>query len=197
MALDASLPTVINSPSAWIGKDMLNNQDAWLFKLSTEDITELENAAHHYLSLDRDIGEISAADFPLTRFAKHLQSLQHKLLHGNGIEVIRGLPIEAYTQEFAATIFCGLGAHLGSARSQNAAGHILGHVRDTGASSADLNTRIYQTAERQSFHTDSADVVGLLCIRQARQGGKSLLVSADSIYNKMRSTMPGLIREAI
>ena len=44
----------------------------------------------------------------------------------------RGLPVATYSQEFAATIFCGVGAHLGSARSQNAMGHILGHVRDTG-----------------------------------------------------------------
>mgnify|MGYP003676150441 FL=1 len=107
--------------------------------------------------------------------------------------MLRGLPVEQYEQQFAATIFCGIGAHLGSARSQNAQGHILGHVRNTGASSSDPNARIYQTAERQSFHTDSADVVGLLCLRVAKQGGESLLVSAESIYNRMRELRPDLL----
>ena len=148
---------------------MANNAGAWLYHLTPEDTADLENAARHYLSLQRDIGEITAADFPLAIFAGALKSLQQKLLHGNGIEVLRGLPVANYTQEFAATIFCGIGAHIGSARSQNAAGHILGHVRDVGASSTDPNTRIYQTAERQTFHTDSADVVGLLCIREAKK----------------------------
>ena len=94
----------------------------------------------------------------------------------------------------AATIFCGLGSHLGSARSQNAQGHILGHVRDLGRDASDPSTRIYQTSERQTFHTDSADVVGLLCIREAKEGGKSLLVSAVSIFNRMLETRPDLVR---
>ena len=195
MPLDTSLPSEITGPAAWTGAQMMDDQDAWLLNLSREDIAELEAAAQHYLSLGRDIGEISAADFPLEGFSKHLNQLQKKLLHGNGVEVLRGLPIENYTQEFAATIFCGIGAYIGSARSQNAAGHILGHVRDTGANSNDTHTRIYQTSERQSFHTDSADVVGLLCIRGAKQGGMSLLVSALSIYNKMRAQRPDLLEK--
>jgi len=66
-------------------------------------------------------------------------------------------------------------------------------VRDTGATSRDPKTRIYQTAERQSFHTDSADIVGLLCLRDAKEGGDSLLVSALSIYNRMRAERPDLL----
>src|SRR5690606_32829032 len=129
----------------------------------------------------------------LERFGAHLAALREKLLHGIGFEVLRGLPVDRYDALTAATIFCGIGAHIGSARSQNAQGHILGHVRDTGASSRDPNTRIYQTSERQSFHTDSADVVGLLCLREAKEGGDSLLVSALSLYNRMRAERPDLL----
>jgi hypothetical protein len=71
-------------------------------------------------------------------------------------------------------------------------GHILGHVRDIGADANNPNTRIYQTAERQTFHTDSSDVVGLLCIREAMEGGESLLVSTAAIYNEMIRTRPDL-----
>jgi len=172
---------------------MQDRVDEWLIRLSDAEVADLERAAEHYLSLGRDIGEITAADFPLASFDTHLQALSHKLLHGIGFEVLRGMPVESYDRQLAATIFCGIGAHIGSARPQNAAGHILGHVRNTGASSADTNTRIYQTAERQSFHTDSADVVGLLCLRNARVGGDSLLVSALSIYNRMRAECPELL----
>ncbi|MCX7202821.1 MAG: TauD/TfdA family dioxygenase, partial [Burkholderiales bacterium] len=189
----SDLPNRLTGPAAWLGHDMARHEDRWLYQLSAEEIAELEQAARHYLSLGRDVGEISAADFPLGSFASHLQALQAKLLQGNGIEVLRGLPVADYSQQFAATVFCGIGAHLGSARSQNAAGHILGHVRDLGASSKDPNTRIYQTSERQTFHTDSADVVGLLCLREAQSGGRSLLVSAETIYNRMRELRPDLL----
>lgn len=187
------LPERITGPAAWLGEDMQHRSDEWLVHLTDADIADLERAAEHYLSLDRDVGEITAADFPLSSFGAHVGALKEKLLYGIGFEVLRGLPVEDYDQELAATIFCGVGSHIGSARSQNAQGHILGHVRDTGASSKDTSTRIYQTAERQSFHTDSADVVGLLCLRDAREGGDSLLVSALSIYNRMRAERPDLL----
>jgi alpha-ketoglutarate-dependent taurine dioxygenase len=116
-----------------------------------------------------------------------------KLIHGVGVAVLRGLDITDLSRAQDAAIFCGIGAHLGLARSQNAAGHILGHVRDTGADAKDANTRIYQTAARQTFHTDSADVVGLLCLQDAQEGGLSLLVSAVSIYNRMRAERPDLL----
>src|SRR6185503_19044523 len=82
----------------------------------------------------------------------------------------------------SALAFYGLGVHLGRALSQNAQGHLLGHVRDQGLSSTDPNVRIYQTRERQTFHTDSADLVGLLCLQRARRGGASALVSV--IYQR-------------
>ena len=63
-----------------------------------------------------------------------------------------------------------------------------------GPTARDANTRIYQTAERQSFHTDSADVVGLLCLREAMEGGDSLLVSAVTIFNRMLEARPDLAK---
>ena len=187
------LPQIITGPAAWLGRDVAERADEWIVHLSDEDVTDLERAADHYLALDRDVGEITPEAFPLEAFGSHLRELKEELLHGIGFEVIRGLPVESYDQLYAATVFCGIGAHLGSARSQNAQGHILGHVRDTGASSKNPETRIYQTAERQSFHTDSADIVGLLCLQDAREGGESLLVSAVSIYNRMMSERPDLL----
>ena len=190
--MTAPLPPTFTGPSAWVGRDMAQRSD-WLVQLDSAQIAELEAAAAHYLSLGRDVGEISAQDFPLPTFAQDLQRLSHTLLHGAGFEVLRGLPVAQYSQETAATIFCGLGAHLGRARSQNAAGHILGHVRNIGADARDPNTRIYQTADRQTFHTDSADVVGLLCLQDAQSGGMSLLVSVETIANRMAELRPDLL----
>ena len=187
------LPEKIEGASAWMGSDMAADESLWLHHLSPEEIADLENAARGFLSLGRDVGEITRQDFALSIFTEATSQLLTTLLHGAGVKVFRGLPVERYDLRFAATIFCGIGAHLGSARSQNAQGHVLGHVRDIGADPNDPNARIYQTSERQSFHTDSADIVGLLCIREAKEGGRSLLVSAESIYNRMRQDRPDLL----
>ena len=185
-------PGKIDIPSAWLGAEMKAHPERWLVSLGRSEIAELEHAAESYLGRSRKIADITKDSFPLPQLGAHLEELKTKLLTGLGFELIRGLPVANYSQEFAATIFCGVGAHLGSARSQNAAGHILGHVRDIGADARDPNVRIYQTSERQTFHTDSSDVVGLLCIREAMEGGDSLLVSTSTIYNEMHARRPDL-----
>jgi len=193
MSILDKIPERIDGPSAWIGSQMAADPDRWMVDLTPDALADLHQAAAHFLSLGKDIGEINAADFPLTVLALQLLALRERLIHGIGVAVLRGLDVTALSREMSAAIFCGIGAHLGSARSQNAAGHILGHVRDTGADAQDTNTRIYQTSQRQTFHTDSADVVGLICLRDAQEGGESLLVSAVSIYNRMRAERPDLL----
>ena len=60
-------------------------------------------------------------------------------------------------------------------------------------SSSDPNVRIYQTNERQGYHTDSCDIVGLLCLQTAKAGGLSSLVSSVTIFNEMRRQRPDLL----
>jgi len=178
---------------AWLGSELQKKPDLWESHLSLKFISDIEQAANYFLSLDIDLSEINRDSFPLKVFDGYLSELALKLLDGIGFEVIKGLPVKRYSPEMIATIFFGIGAHLGDARSQNADGHLLGHVRDIGANSNDQNTRIYQTAQRQTFHTDSADVVGLICINDAKKGGDSLLVSAVTIFNHMVELRPDLV----
>jgi hypothetical protein len=178
---------------AWLGSELQKKPDLWESHLSLKFISDIEQAANYFLSLDIDLSEINRDSFPLKVFDGYLSELALKLLDGIGFEVIKGLPVKRYSPEMIATIFFGIGAHLGDARSQNADGHLLGHVRDIGANSNDQNTRIYQTSQRQTFHTDSADVVGLICINDAKKGGDSLLVSAVTIFNHMVELRPDLV----
>jgi len=114
-------------------------------------------------------------------------------MNGRGFVLIKGLPVERWTRREAAIAFLVIGVHLGNLRMQNAEGHLLGHVRDLGRSSEDPNTRIYQTRERQTFNTDSCDVVGLMCLQTAKFGGLSSLVSSTTIFNEMRRRRPDLL----
>ena len=115
------------------------------------------------------------------------------MLNGRGFVLIRGLPVEERPIAESATAYWGIGTYFGNARSQNAKGHVLGHVRDLGLSSKDPNVRIYQTTERQNFHTDSCDIVALLCLKTAKSGGLSSLTSSMSVYNVMAQRHPDLV----
>ena len=166
--------------------------DHWIHVLTDAEVAEIEAAASGYLAKGGDLGAMTADAFPLPTLGPKLLEMRHELLHGIGFRLVRGLPVEGYPIEMSAAIFCGLGAHLGSARSQNARGHILGHVKDVGGDLNDPKVRIYQTTKRQTFHTDSTDVVGLLCLKEAMEGGDSLLVSTLTLYNEMQARHPDL-----
>jgi hypothetical protein len=66
-------------------------------------------------------------------------------------------------------------------------------VIDLGCDAADPAVRLYQTNERQGYHTDSADVVALLCLQPALTGGQSSLVSCTTIHDSMWERCPALL----
>lgn len=186
-----ALPPPVTGPSAWIGAE-LRERDDWIHHFSAAELAELEKAAA--ATRGRDIADLRKADFPLPTLGPVLAGLLDEILNGRGFVLLRGLKVEGRPIEEAARLYWGIGMHLGTPRSQNAKGHVLGHVRDLGFATDDPNVRTYQTTERQHYHTDSCDIVGLLCLKTAKAGGFSSLVSSMSIYNEMRRRRPDLLR---
>ena len=168
-------------------------RDEWTLRLDPADIKALEDSMRPLAERGIAIADITPELFPVPSMAERIQGLQRDLLHGRGFALIHGLPMERYSEHEASIIFFGLGSHLGHARSQNAQGDVLGHVRDMGMSSTDPNARVYQTRERQTFHADSSDVVALMCLHNARSGGDSMVVSGVTIFNEMRERRPDLL----
>jgi hypothetical protein len=189
------LPPEQTGPAAWYGPEMLRRSD-WLMPLAPSDVAEIEAAAAPLVARAADIAGLTAADFPLPTLGPRLRRrVQDEVLDGRGFLMLRGLPVERWSMREAATAYWGLGAHIGYAVTQNAKGHVLGHVRDLGLSADDPNVRVYQTTARQNFHTDSCDIVALLCLRPARKGGLSCIVSSAAIYNAMLVERPDLVSE--
>jgi hypothetical protein len=193
---DTTLPPEIGDASAWYGSDLVGRTD-WIERLSESEIAEVESATKQLAELAKsyvDLTSINTGDFPLPTLGPRLRRLLEEVLSGRGFVLIRTMPVERWTKREAAIAFIGIGVHLGLLRMQNAGGHLLGHVKDLGRSSMDPHARIYQTRERQTHHTDSCDVVGLLCLRAAKSGGLSNLVSSTTIFNEMRRRRPDLLR---
>jgi len=187
---------LVEAASAWTGAVLRADPAAWTYTLSSQEITEIEAATVEAMSRGLDIAEISRGNFPLPRFGHTLDALRREILKGRGFVLIRGLPVIDKPIRQNAISYCGIGSYFGNMCSQNAKGHLLGHVRDLGGPTtlADPTVRAYHTAERQMFHTDGSDIVGLLCLRQARVGGLSSIVSSMSLYNRMATERPDLLR---
>jgi hypothetical protein len=184
---------ILEGPAAWRGAELARGE-TWIHRFSSEELAELERALAAVRGLPRPVLDVTRENFVLPALASTLARVKHELLRGRGFILFRGLPAERYSLTELATLFWGLGTHLGTAVSQNGQGHVLGHVRDLGYDANNPSTRLYQTNQRQGYHTDSADIVGLLCIRPAMRGGLSSLASTVTVYNELYRRRPDLAR---
>jgi Taurine catabolism dioxygenase TauD, TfdA family len=55
------------------------------------------------------------------------------------------------------------------------------------------SARGYLSRRELSLHVDLAQIVGLMCVRQARQGGYSQYASGLAVHNQILATRPDLM----
>ena len=186
-----SMPGYIKGSCAWQGKE-IQESPSWIVHWTPAQIAELEAAAEHFANTGIALENITTESFPVATLKSFIADVLHELMQGRGFVMLRGLPIQNWSIEKAATIYMGIGRHMGSLRSSNGKGHLLGHVRDQGAK-VEAGARFYQTNKKLDYHTDSADIVGLLCLQKAKEGGESFIASSMALYNEMVKRRPDLI----
>ena len=182
----------ITTADAWIGSE-LQNADAWIYRLTPADISELVAALSHARTHKGGRGAWNVGDFPLPTLGPRIHGWLTELDRGRGFILIKGFPVERHSEADCEAIYWGIGLHLGRAVSQNTEGDVIGHIRDTGADPAQYGVRLYKTRAEQDFHTDGADIIGLFCLRTAKSGGVSRIVSSPSIFNRMLAERPDLV----
>jgi hypothetical protein len=179
----------VEGPSAWRGEDLAGGGE-WIWHLSESEVTELEAVGRRFVDADPNLRDVSIEDFPLPHCADSVSAWADDLDRGRGFVLARGLRSEQYPDALSGAIFFLLGLHLGQPMHQNVGGEILGHVKAADGDPAKLVSS--QTTAELQFHSDSSDVVGLFCLRGARSGGASRLMSGAAIYNEVLARRPDL-----
>ncbi|MFG1922110.1 TauD/TfdA family dioxygenase [Cryptosporangium sp. NPDC048952] len=184
----------IDGPAAWRGDDLAARPEEWTYVLSLQERIELEAVGRRFVDDDPDLRTVTAADYPLPVTAAALAAWGRDLDSGRGFALVRGLRVEHYSDALSAAIFFVLGLHLGVPMRQNELGDVLDHIVAT----SDKTRKDDPTAlgskirDELRFHSDSSDVVALLCLRTAREGGASALVSGATLYNEVLGRRPDL-----
>ena len=181
----------IDAPCAWRGADMKNRTD-WLRSFSAAELVEIDTALQAVKQRGIDLFDVEKHDFPLPNFARGLADISRQLETGIGMIMLRGLPL-SYSPEDLRIVYWGIGTHLGTAVSQNKTGELFGTVKDFQEEYVNTTRRGSRTSEGLQFHSDRCDVVGLLCVRKAKEGGASRIVSAAAIHNEILRTRPDLL----
>jgi hypothetical protein len=160
-------------PAAWRGDDLRADR-SWLVELTDAQRDELRTAG------------------PLVTLAPAVREWRRQLQSGFGVLLVRGVPVEDLTEQQARDVFALLGRHLGDPVSQNRDGDLITDIRDVGNDPSDPDVRLYTTAAEQDFHTDGADLIGLLCLRTARSGGINRVVSSVTVHDEVAAARPDL-----
>ena len=182
----------VPSPAVWTSAE-LGRRDDWLRVLTAADIAEIDEAYRAVKARGIGLAALARADVPMPRFAAIAAAALEALEHGPGMFMIRGFPIERYSEADARAIYWCLGKHLGTAVSQSDEGDVLGDVRDIRVAPDSPRFRAYKTAGRAAFHTDSCDVAALFVLRSAKSGGVSMVASSVAVHNAILRARPDLL----
>jgi hypothetical protein len=172
----------VTGPSAWTGAKARGDKD-WVVRLTDDHVRELQRLKDDPNTAATSLGE---DDLPALRAVMKQAHLD--LTKGRGFVLIKGFPVDKFNMEEIERLYLGLGRLLGTPISQNSYGDLLTHVRDEGKkyqTTTDLKgARGYRSNEALLFHTDLGDVVGLLCIQKAVEGGRSSISSSMTVFNE-------------
>ncbi|KAJ6141581.1 Taurine catabolism dioxygenase TauD/TfdA [Penicillium chermesinum] len=168
-------PKEITGKTVWRPEDYRDQPEKWTHRFTPEQIAELSAAADAFLASKTPLTGISKSNFQVPNLAPFLEQLRLDLIDGKGFILIQRLPRPRM--------------------GQNSRGHVLGHVKDLGEDSTQIDkVRIYRTNARQYFHADDCDIVGLLCIARALEGGESDIVSSHNVYNHLAAERPDVLK---
>lgn len=178
-------PPIVDAKSLWNGTYMMQHPELWSEYLSVDSIKDFEISIEHFLGLNKTIDRMTPEDFPVSPGVRSLISrwkteLTHK---GRGFVVVKGIPVRRWTMSQIEAFYAGLGHHMGVPGAQDTKSELLGQVRDIGADIR--NERQYKSRGEIVYHCDAADVVGLLCLYPAKEGGASHIISSMSAYNEL------------
>ena len=188
----STLLAPVETSAAWRG-DGLAVTDEWLYHFNEQQIAELESLGSRFVSDDPDLRFVQATDYPLDACAAAIQSWGADVDSGRGFVLVRGLRTDLYSDRLSAAIYYILGLHMGEPMRQNELGDLVDHVYATSdLSLEDPGARSSRIRDLLPFHSDSSDVVALMCLRPAKDGGASCLVSGAQIYNEILQRRPDL-----
>jgi hypothetical protein len=201
-----NIRTPLTGPSVWLGRDVKDSR-RWIRDLPASAHRELDAALQAVKAKGLDWSQIQRADFPLPTLDAVMADVAEELEDGCGMVKLRGFPVTAYDEDDLRKIYFGVGTHIGTPVFQNRSGELMRAIRDEGAHVGrtygqvqDGNKGTFLSSYARTltngglrFHTDRTDVVGLLCVRQARAGGVSKLASTAAIHNAILERRPDLL----
>ena len=192
--LQALLEAEVPAAGRWTAAEV-PDPDTVAVDLADDDLAGLEAAAVDLAHRGVDPVDAGPDDLPLGPLAPLIDEVRHQVLHGRGLVLLRGLPVDRMTVNEMALVFWGIGLRLGRAVSQSVMGERLGHV--VNVTDVDPHARAYRNRSELAPHSDPGDLLSFLCLRPALEGGVSRFVSSLTVFDEIRTRRPDLLAHLV
>jgi hypothetical protein len=167
----------------WVGAEL--DRDALYWDLTPANLRAIDELMGRLAGSALDFPQVELRHFSHPDLDGDLADVLARIKSGPGLLILRGLPVDKYDAAAMQWIYWGIGTHFGIGCSQSADGDYLGHVTNV-----EKTSRGYTTSRELNLHTDSAEIVGLLCVRDARQGGLSIYASSLKVHEIIEREHP-------
>lgn len=194
----------LQGASVWNGAEMRRSR-RWVKPIPALVVAQLDEALEKLEDVDwRNVNRRNCA---IPDGAAFFDEVRDELENGSGMVKICGLDVSRYSRDQLRRIWYGIGSHLGTPVYQNCRGELMRDIRDEGmgvgarlyGATVDASGKSFLSSGARTlsagalrFHTDRCDAVGLLCVRQACEGGVSKLASSPRVYNEILRRRPDL-----
>ncbi len=182
---------------AWYQKSLAPSD--WLVPLPAAAVAELEEVVHTLRREPLPTLLLSPNQFSLAHCRDVMTHVGRQLREGIGLAVIDKLPVERFSLEENQALGWLLGSLLGRLVAQKWDGTMVYDVRDTGKA-LEYGVRRSVTNLDLQFHTDAPwldlppELVGLVCLSPAQEGGLSRFVSLVTVHEELKRRHPALVR---
>lgn len=180
----------VDGPMAWVGSDFASKEDL-AFDLSSRNVAALEAVLEATRAKDRDA--ITREDASHPDLDADLARLYDELMRGKGLAVVRGFPVEQHPIEDLERIYWAFCTHLGYLVSNNSFGHRMVRVQEEVLPNGVQPARGTKSRAELAMHNDAADILSLLCVHPAAEGGDSQFASGPAAHNTILATRPQLL----
>lgn len=176
------LNRLIPEPWAWTNKT-IGGKEGLVYKLSKKQISFLDELLER--TSHRTLAEIRTTDLDHREMKLCFYEIKSLLMNGRGAVVITGLKRDRYSEMEMERLFWFFGIHIGDPITQNSSLDRVGHVRFTPLGPKNLHNRKHRSNTEFALHSDLDDVVGLMCLQKAVEGGYSELSNVLAVHNEL------------
>lgn len=180
----------VSGAQVWRGPDLARRDD-WIHPFPADVLDDLDAAVRDARAKGATQHDFDCQAVEFDSFYHWLDPVCDDLAQGCGFALLRGFPLERYSVEEAKIALLVVGRHMGLIGRQAEDHSGISEVMDVQPPSR--NTYYFHVGGPLPMHMDPVDVVGLLCVRKAAQGGESRIVSSMAVHNEILRSRPDLL----